>query len=222
VKNQLVWPENFRHHQEGDGSRLSVHKIYFAGESIDQGAVFEYNPRDLVCFMANYRMSEDYCEWTWWMRSEFCRAVCAPRPVPREFIGDTSGIDLEAAEKAFWGFGRPNLYKPHAPVHQLLSGALVDYAPEAVPANRAGWSFRPVFIKVQPNGGDSYTAKFYPRWGFGPSSVLMEVEINPSDVPPELADYEFRPRASELRAAREEALLDDVAERAVRFKPRRR
>lgn len=189
IASSLVeWPQDFRHEHEGDAKREPTLKLYLKAES----GKFDLSdiPEPLISRVA-------FCEWTF-KRSTECRAVCAPRPIPRHYLSldVLTSVDIDAAEKALWGFGRPNAYKPHAPVNQLLSGTLVDYIPGAEPENRQGWVFAPVFIKVQPNAGKSYIAKLYPVW-LGNFQVAMLAETNPADAPEELVQYDFGPRASE-------------------------
>lgn len=178
----------FNNYQEGRDGKEPVYKLYIHG---DQGQ-FPLSDVELML----YRVT--YIDWTF-ARSMEARAVCAPRPIPRHYLSPDvlASVDTNAAaEKAFWGFGRPNVYKPDAKVHQALSGALVDYVPGREPENRKDWVFAPVFIKVQPNNGKSYIVKLYPMWP-GKNSVIMMCDLNPADAPQELVDYEFGPRSSE-------------------------
>lgn len=205
AKSVLDLPNEFHHFQEGQGDREPVWKFYIKG---DNG---QFPLPDLDPLL--YRVT--YIDWTF-LRSNDCRAVCAPRPIPRHYLSPDvlASVDIDAAERAFWGFGRPNAYKPDAKVHQALSGAVVDYVPGREPENRQDWVFAPVFIKVQPNGGSaSYIAKLYPMWP-GKNSVVMMCDMNPADAPQELVDYEFGPRPSEHLKATD--AFEEIARRSVR------
>ena len=205
----LDWPAEFKHFQEGQADKDPVCKLYVKGD----GGKFLLPDLDPLI----YRVS--YIDWTF-LRSQDSRAVCAPRPIPRHYLSPDvlASIDIDAAEKSFWGFGRPNAYKPDAKVHQALSGAVVDYIFGREPENRQGWVFAPVLIKVQPNSGASYIAEFYPLWQ-GKSSVVFLICVNPADVPQELADYEFGPRASERPKQTTDA-FEEIARRSVRHNRR--
>lgn len=207
----LDWPADFKHYQNGDGKREPVCKLYIQG---DRG---QFPLPDLDPLL--YRVT--YVDWTF-LRSQDCRAVCAPRPIPRHYLSPDvlASVDIDSAEKAFWGFGRPNAYKPGTKVHQTLSGSVVDYIPGREPENRHGWVFAPVFIKVQPNGGGrGYIAKLYPIWP-GNNSVIMTADMNPGDFPQELVDYDFGPRANERPSGADTANegLAALASNAVRHR----
>ncbi|MDP3784542.1 MAG: hypothetical protein Q8R12_00465 [bacterium] len=221
----LDWPADFKHYQEGEGAKEPVCKLYVNGY---RG---KFSLPDLDPLL--YRVA--YIDWTF-LRSQDSRAVCAPRPIPRHYLTPDvlTSIDVDAAEKALWGFGRPNAYKPDAKVHQALSGALVDYIPGREPENRKDWVFAPVFIRVQPdNGIPSYIAKLYPMWP-GKNSVFMMCDTmseefysgRPAEFPQELVAYEFGPRSSERPAAGEARpsgrptavsdTFEEIARRSVR------
>lgn len=203
----LDWPADFKHYQEGQGGKEPVCKIYIKGDS------GKFPLPDLDPLL--YRVT--YIDWTF-LRSNDCRAVCAPRPIPRQYLSPDvlASIDIDAAEIAFWGFGRPNAYKPDAKVNQALSGAVVDYVPGREPENRKGWVFAPVFIKVQPNDGSaSYIVKLYPMWPGKNSVFMMCDDMNPPDAPRELVDYEFGQRSSERPKQANDA-FEEIARRSVR------
>lgn len=202
----LDWPSNFKHYQEGDGVKEPVCKLYVKGEHGGGFPLLDLEP-------LLYRVA--YIDWTF-LRSNDCRAVCAPRPIPRHYLSEDvlATVDIDAAEKAFWGFGRRNAYKPDAKVHQALSGAIVDYIPGREPENRKDWVFAPVFIRVQLNSGESYTVKLYPMWP-GKNGVYMMDDVYPPDATRELIDYEFGQRSNDRPKPMNDA-FEEIARRSVR------
>lgn len=214
-----LWPADWMHYKDAEGVKEAITKLYVPRclmWSEKRGALiytfFDYSGIEVL--RAEHGLTADYCEWNF-MRSVGSRAVCAPRPIPREYIPQLIGkIDIEKAEKSDWGFGREHYYKPHAPRNQELSGITIDYSPEIMRTDRE--PYKPVEIKVAPANWEPYIVRLASVWMPETKTAAMVAEMNPADPHHALVVHQFREKKNAGDAELDEFETSALRKRVVR------